>query len=504
MVSKRAGRWLAVAATCLVVGAVVVLGGVGRPAVAAQDMAMQQDSDSTWGTVQECPHDWKFIYQRSRDKRTPGTVAVTAATGFAGVGRITDVPEFHDCQRFRLNATAYGPLVAIFAAWELDSLDIHAARDAGFQPPAPPADLVAPLPQTPGRPQVTPSIAGTRPAPISQPRSGRGVPGPGATVLPGGRGSGMAARRIGALILNLGQEYRVDNFVIRPGYNCLYMWLAPTWQARIVPVPTDSACLKPILPDTFSTGTGNLKVIPDWSGGTRDDYPPVARWDYDETNRQYYIGVKCGLAWCEIGGANFSPNPPYRGPFPAEVARVRRIKGWYDEQLLAVPGPSGTLVPSRLKGTLIPHPALGRYTATDFDGKWSVAAYVALDGGSPQEFDHYMNKYNLTRAAVGDPVERLNRIELCQGTRGKCGISFWEKPTCGGLNFIGMGQVRWWARVTSPASPKPRVHCVARIDHTSVGRHIPGTARWRWIIGDETSWTRCIEGCCEMDNNSAQ
>src|SRR5688572_12985499 len=49
------------------------------------------------------------------------TDAITGVTQVSIAGPITDVPEFHDCQRLRVGAS-YGPVVAIWVSVRIDSL----------------------------------------------------------------------------------------------------------------------------------------------------------------------------------------------------------------------------------------------------------------------------------------------------------------------------------------------------------------------------------------------
>ena len=59
----------------------------------------------------------------------------------------------------------------------------------------------------------------------------------------------------------------------------------------------------------------------------------------------------------------------------------------------------------------------------------------------------------------------------------------------------------WFAKIRPADATKEEVHCVLRRDHSCLrakGVTIPGTARWRWVAKDETSWVRCMFGCCQV------
>src|SRR5262245_42597861 len=107
-------------------------------------------------------------------------------------GPITNVPEFHDCQRFLTGGRkpGYGPLVAIFASFKLDS-----------------------IPQR----NVETSL----------------------------KSSGYSAYRVAAAeVYSYDGDY--DPLGIHMGFNCLYMAVdtsTQTWHARMQAVPKDTNCL---------------------------------------------------------------------------------------------------------------------------------------------------------------------------------------------------------------------------------------------------------------------
>ena len=76
--------------------------------------------------VSQCPHTWDHRRLTSTEAPSPITISVAdAPTGGTAVGQsrgITNVPEYHDCQRLVATTGAYGPLVAAFARQGLDDL----------------------------------------------------------------------------------------------------------------------------------------------------------------------------------------------------------------------------------------------------------------------------------------------------------------------------------------------------------------------------------------------
>src|SRR5688500_9835641 len=208
----------------------VALVAVGVAACDKQQIQIAVDSaliaEDISGALQECPQSW---YKFLKDRRG-------SLTQFSLPDRTTDVPEFHDCQKFLVgDATTYGPLVAIFSAWELDRITARLDSAAGYMPEAKP---VTGQPAADARP--------TRP-PVPAPPVGREASGGGGAAQAPVRGGGGAGPfgLATALIVNLGDRYRVDDFIIEPGYSCLYMWRIPggDWGAKIFHVPNEKLCM---------------------------------------------------------------------------------------------------------------------------------------------------------------------------------------------------------------------------------------------------------------------
>jgi len=324
-------------------------------------------------------------------------------TNIPVAGPITNIPEFHDCQRFIGNTGGdlkYGPLVAIFANHLLDSLYIR---------------------------QFDPTSA--------------------------------EAQQAAGEIYSYDRAY--DPLYIQQGFNCLYLRKkAPgNWEAQMVPVGNDEkACL------TSHRGK-TLTVVSKQLMHDEKDVPPVARWDYDTVHHRQYIGIKCGEEWCEIGQTGFEtsaghhpgilrdepiPSATLAPATPTEKARVVLVKGWYDEQYLAE-GTTGDLRPMHVRGTAFPHPMLDRLkNVSDFSVKWILSAYLLLDSDPGP----YKSKLNLDQG--------VNRMYLCEGAFKDCpGVPPGTKePKCpNGADH------RWWAKIIS-ARGDSVYRCVHRRIHS--------------------------------------
>ncbi|MGH7429842.1 MAG: hypothetical protein ACREJ4_16010 [Candidatus Methylomirabilaceae bacterium] len=345
-------------------------------------------------------------------------------------GPITRIPEFHDCQRLLIDqAVTYGPLVGVWASNTLDD-----TSSAG--PVLPMAEVVD-------------------------------------------------FDQVGYEPLGVG-----------PGFNCLYVMSdaqAP-FGIRAVMVQAganEAACGRPYDP---AMAGADLMAVPYEapSGLSWDDIPRVARWEWDPVTRRQYIGLRCGLRWCEVGPqGGFGSSAGHN--YPMTERRERRtfwIKGWYDEQQLARKA-GGSLHPLGAVGTIVPDSALGDYSDATFPGNvWVPAARIALR--PPQQA--YATKLGLGATAI---PRNMDRLQLCHGSWSACATASGSTPAqpkaC-----TGDPDHQWWARIIRRQGAET-YFCVIRTAHPGI--QIEGTARWRWMKNDETIWVRCAEGCCQVNPN---
>ncbi len=384
------------------------------------------------------------------------------------IDAIKHVPEFHDCQRFIVSGPnrdwVYGALHAIYASSSLDSLMIRLGD------------------------------------PLGEPRVDRRRSGESAVMMALQAGTPVVAttfqrnhRVVAVALAYSGGGY--EPLGLEPGLSCLYVGTyriegdtTTRWFARMESQGDTTAADCAKSSTSQLTAGKDLKVIRTTADGfdSESDYPAVARWDWDDTRREQYIGIKCGAAWCEVGDADFVPSPGLDAPDGAsrDERRVRLIKGWYDQQYLAYwDEKQSRLTPTRILGTIIPVPDLGSKTSVDFSSGYVDVARVLLERGDPQDgaaFAMYRNKFNFRRTASDDPESTLS---IRSGPPGKL----------------------WRARIPGPpsgGSAKFR-HVMFRnvsSGFESSGYVVPAVARWRWMKSDEGTWTRCTSGCCEMSS----
>jgi hypothetical protein len=496
----------------------------------------------------ECPATWDSLpmWNDKMDARGSGTNGVTPKyvvvpkTGLAVPGPHTDIPEFHDCQRFILGDETdrkYGALFAIFSAFNLDSVitllgsepvtwsstnpsvvsvlspglisgisagtatiratsTVDASRIAQVQ--------IVVLPALAASGNIgTLSISGSAPdAPplrVGQQMTLTAAVGPQTTSI-------LAA----AEIYTFGPGY--DDLGIGPNFTCLYVYYgaAGDLKAKTVPAadlgPGEQACVGAANPNT--TDGRELSIVQNVQSAVASDYPAVARWGYNRERGRQYMGLKCGMAWCWIGAAasGFVPAPPAT-PIPMSVTgeqRVMRIPGWHDSQELAYERAAGGVIPSGIIGTVYPSPDLEQKTADDFK-HFVETGYVALDvrNAITGAADYYRSKFNFDPVDVSQPLSAMNKISLCWGSRTSCGVP--EAPTgkgCGPDRVLGLPIKRWWVKLErAGGTGEPMYRCVKRRGHDN-GGSIVATARWRWLAVDETIWEYCMSsGCCETQGD---
>lgn len=354
-------------------------------------------------------------------------------------GAATLIPEFHDCQRLIDENHEFGPLVGVWVPEYLPTVEDSLPDEATAIPVAVIHAWDGPYPQ-----------------------------------------------------LGIGQMW-----------NCLYLIRRPgsggQFAARMVPVGKESDCAgrRPV---RSLDGTPLNVTRLEYPELTLADYPPVGRWDRDRHAPKHFIGLQCGAAWCEVSNGKHGSSRRYALPQgrPPKSRRVFEVKGWYDEQFLAVPGTTSKLEPLGFLGTIVPDAELQDRRADDFEGVWVPAGVVSME----EQSTHYWDKLGLSPGSLPSMNDgaNLTHVSLCW-ERGDKLCRFQpatEKPACA-WDPVQDAERMWYARSQEPGPvARYRYKCVTRHDHSSFGRPIPGTARWSWLEDDETQWWRCEQGCCTV------
>lgn len=355
-------------------------------------------------------------------------------------GERIDVPEFHDCQRLRDSSDQYGALAAVFAKDSLEFVaDSTLAKEGGralalvYLPPA--------------------------------------------NALPGGGASGSTYAPLG---------------LTKP-FACVIVRRGSNPAAWIRAVDDGRACSGPgVLTNLPTAGSMDLRVLPPPTGLSAADIPPVARWEWDETTRTQYIGVRCGSAWCEIGVNGFQSSaghdPGAGSPGRADYA----LRGAYDEQRLAE-FPGNVLTPAMNLGTVVPTAKLrGFNSSPPPNGTWVPVARTYLSPAAGT----YDKKFNFAPTATVSPAEAAaSTIFLCvSSTLTPCTApdAQLDVKKC----TADRTGARWISRVDRPTRGS-RYFCVMYREHPH-GFSVPPVVRWRWRADDETIWISCPSGCCEV------
>lgn len=216
----------------------------------------------------------------------------------------------------------------------------------------------------------------------------------------------------------------------------------------------------------------------------------AARWDGDfgHGGNSQHITLRCGNAWCDVMPTDAGGPVPDLVPAalrdPTLAARTE-LKGWYDQQYLAVPDARSQdkLVPGTVLATYAPVDGLADLDSAAFDSA-VVVGYIHLDGPSGP----YHEKLNLS--------EGLNQVTMLRSTSPPSGWRGGECPPPANPNLYAREQ--WWVMI-GPVGQPGRPHCSLRHPHPSSGPKFPGLARWRWLDDDETTWQRCPDGCCPVN-----
>jgi hypothetical protein len=402
----------------------------------------------------ECPHDWQFgkIRITMPDSNRPAPLNTLDHTGtqLTTSGLQTNVPEFNDCQRLVIGTGTSAKYDALYAVFARDSMDIDSV---GIK------NLIE---------------------------------------------NGMAVPMVE--ILSIGGTYH--QLSIRPGFSCLYIYRQPgNWGAKMASFGADEQdCHAPRPVSALSSLPGLSIKRTSYPGLTWNDYPGVARWDWDVVSNTQVIGFKCLDGWCEAGedGHPVNTGPPLattglRNIHALANSPVLKVKGWYDEQRLSPTTAhwwSNGLGPRPVVGWIVPVPGLDQLNPINFAIKWDTIAYVNLSEPS----DEYRKQQGFTPMTAGS----VTTISLCVEDwggpdplptgEGCAGISKERREAAKCDPEASNPTTHWWAMTLPAGGAHPRYWCIVR--RSVDGVPVPGTARWRWLASDETTWGRCGGACC--------
>jgi hypothetical protein len=401
----------------------------------------------------ECPHDWDFskIQVVDTNTREPGPLQTfNGSPLLSGPGPQTNVPEFNDCQRLIVGSGKTEHYDSLYAVWARDSvndtLSIMSALDSGMAFPM-------------------------------------------------------------VEILSLGGNYHQLELV--PGFSCLFVFKqGNNWFAKLVAfgrIEGDCRSPRPLesimaYPDLSIRRTSASYMNLEWK-----DFPAVARWDWDVKSNTQVIGFGCLSGWCEVGVMGHDPqtapdvSATMSGIAGLSDSPVLKVKGWYDEQRLS-PTKSHWWKPKAgprsVVGTIVPVPGLDQLDSDSFAGAWRLIAYVNLSEPS--------SEYRSQQSFAPKSTTSVTTISLCmEDWRGSAPLPTGGCPeisqelrqdaTC--VTEATAPTIHWWAKTIPADNTDPRYWCIVRRSAPD-GVPVAGTARWRWMADDETTWGRCGGACC--------
>ncbi len=378
---------------------------------------------------------------------------------------ISDIPEYHDCQQFIDPTTGqYHGLYGTFATFRLDT-------------------LFANVPTVSDLSQVH-ILGGV----VVRPRANVSPDGP----IPASANPWVATTTPGPKFINVATivsyQFDYDPLGILVGANCLFLSFHDGMWHGIMNFNNNNANCPRVLnaPPSAYTVLAVRSLAPAF-GLEAADVPPSTRFDRDSITNQYYIGVRCGGEWCEVGAPGFTPSKPIPVPdlnvaYGWNVGNNRRVfmfKGWYDRQTLGILS-GGILSPTGPTGVIIPHPELkGRSVSNYQTGEWQDMAYIFIDSNA------YQGKLNLTTAILQPNALVTPNVFRARMERNPK----WTQ---------GPNEPEWIWRAQIENSKGLKIEQdMTYIDHAGDGLvDLIYMARFRWVANDEEGWIGCLTGCC--------
>ena len=274
---------------------------------------------------------------------------------------------------------------------------------------------------------------------------------------------------------------------LQTGLNCVYLYVDPPAAGANVPNylahlhytarvshPTGGACDR----SAAAAVPTPLSVVPVRSKRfSRDeDVPAVARFDTDVSGSPI-MSVRCLNAFCEIGvtAEKYVRTPDnLNRPNQSEAVwdpvlggdRKLIVKGWHDEQHLAVLGADYNWYSSDVKALIEPDSRAAEYDSADFHDQWRTVGVIQIDAPLPVTSKYY--RWGLRQGR--------NKLEFRYNSK--------NKP-----NPI------WEAHIVQPKGGIVDWYSNVRTVHYDVT--VPAITRFRWTEADDGVWAPCGNACCK-------
>jgi hypothetical protein len=270
------------------------------------------------------------------------------------------------------------------------------------------------------------------------------------------------------------------------GFNCVYLHHDPTvspakYVAAVVASPSGSVCPTTKTADaTFTLGVDAAAPNLPAGGAAPDLPPPVARFHEGQRGaspkRSTLIGMRCGAKWCMILPTTAqSDTLPLPHGSDHGSSQEWHVRGWHDLQHLAASSATGTpAVPSDNHAIIVPVANLASITDAMYLLDYQKAATVRFFNGPSGKY--------------------TSRWHFRHGENNEIWLRHVSGP-----NWTG--QVRTWKFEIAGYrffENRYSVNVTQATHNLAPGTHLPGTARWMWLVDDEGAWIECDDGCCKV------
>lgn len=277
-------------------------------------------------------------------------------------------------------------------------------------------------------------------------------------------------------IPNAYRDLGLDN-----GINCVWLQArSPTptapFDAWVTTAPDETACDEK--ETTTLRGPFAVVEVQEAAFSRPSDYPPVARFAEDVSGRPV-LAFKCLNAFCEVrrNHGQAQVRAPRTLPNPIDntngLHRVRAVKGWHDEQELALRQAGGDWVSSGVRASIVPDTGILNYDSAAFHDVWIPAANIVIH--SP-----------LTSGKYYDWGLRTGQNHVA--VKFDTAVRKW---IVGIFDTFNAGPI--------PGTTPPRVTWKMRERMLHKNAAVPLTARFRWTVGDDGIWFPCGNSCCRSD-----
>lgn len=457
------------------------------------------------GLVVGCPPPEREAFSPKCPEHLEGWLAADSADGAVRIltinaipasGDFGNLPEVHDCQRLitadDAGQMSYGPLGVLFASEDLLGL-FDARAPAETQYPARAAATINSWPDAYPALHIPPGWSCLYIVRMPQLTVVR-------RRLDEVRQDSLAVTRTTGEALRTYAHTAVDSALVAADLRNAAMATGEaldspepryTYVAYVLEVDHPERCARPasaeLLAKAPSLGVAATPItaLLDSRHFTQGRGFSAARWDADFGNggHSQHISIRCGDAWCDVMPLDATGPVPDLIPDNLPPDALTALKGWYDQQYLALPDPAnpGRLVPGPTLATYFPVSGIAGFAFTDFN-EWRTVGYIHLSG----ESEHYKGKLNLS--------EGLNTVSL---RRGVLPSALTAARECRGGDAEKHTPDPWWVRIKS-ATGEESYYCSYYHGHPTSAQVPPGMVRWRWLEDDETTWQRCPEGCCPI------